>query len=345
MALDFPFDAFIQAKQRKDQQRQQMAQNWGQTLASLGQSVGQGVKNYRQAKKKKDDESKMSEAVDTLVKQNQSYSPFAGIMKSDPSTISGLVKSQQPKVAAGTKTIWRNQSGDVSDVEPADKSGWLPYDVKEGQALQIMTNVPHQKAQDEARTQWADAWQKRIKFNQIDMLAKSVSLTPQQKNILQGNNIRANRAINLANQANTWQEFDAIITDAGAVMQGGVPHVDRLHSAAYPSWKQDFARIRTYATSEPTANVPEEFKNRVVGMLQGVQDIDNRYLDKNSQFMQKMLLPTIPGGESLRSPIQDITKQIIEKVPYTGAQNNLNGLTPQEMEEFKRLDAKYGKKR
>ena len=65
--------------------------------------------------------------------------------------------------------------------------------------------------------------------------------------------------------------------------------------------------------STPQATVPPEFKNRIIGMIQGIQQVDNRYLTKNAEFMQNMLAPTIRGGiGQFKTPIQDMTNTITE---------------------------------
>jgi hypothetical protein len=79
----------------------------------------------------------------------------------------------------------------------------------------------------------------------------------------------------------------------------------------YPTWQEQFARWQTYATSQPTANVPPEIRNRVIEMVQGIQKIDNRYLEKNAEFQQQMLGPTIRGGlGQFKKPISEMTQTI-----------------------------------
>jgi len=327
----FPWEMFLQAQMAKTQNQQKMMELLGQGLAGLGQGVGQGLQKRGQMRA----QTQLGQALNPT--PGQSGPPTAaGVGPSDvnwgnvtslmgragydpTSLISQMAKGKMGGQGGEMRNVWRKpETNEVTDVQPADPTGWVKYPVKSGQALQIVTNAPHQKAAEEARTTWAQAWKDRIKFNQIDILAKSVTLTNNQRNVLQQNNMRANRAIQIANQATTWQEFSAMVTDAGAVMQGGVPHIDQLHNMAYPSWKQDLARIQTYLTSTPTANVPQEFKDRIIGMMQGIQEVDNRYLDQHSKFMEKMLLPTIEGGQGLKTPIEDITKTITERIPYTG---------------------------
>jgi hypothetical protein len=198
-----------------------------------------------------------------------------------------------------------NSSGDVS-LTP--QPGYQPVTKQQLQYVGVSKSTREKNAAYSSR---AEAYQRGIDVRQIDRLAETVGITPAQRNLLQQNNMRASRAIELSSKPMTWQEFGAVTTDAAAIMQGGSPQVQQLHDMAYPSWKQDLARAQTYMASTPTANVPDEFKNRIIGMIQGIQKVDNRYLEKNAEFQQKMLAPTIRGGiGQFKRPIQSMTNTI-----------------------------------
>lgn len=212
-------------------------------------------------------------------------------------------------------TIYRSSStGEMTD-DPSKAQGpdWKEYKTTQGDILSKLAGQTSGEKRNKSLSSRSEAMERRTDVQQIDRLAQTVGLTSAQRNLLQQNNMRANRAIEIAQKAMTWQEFGAVTTDAAAIMQGGSPQVQQLHDMSYPSWKQDLAQAQTYMTSTPTANVPDEFKQRIIGMIKGIQTVDNRYLQKNAEFMQKMLAPTIRGGiGQFKKPIADMTNTITE---------------------------------
>lgn len=258
-----------------------------------------------------------------------SSQPFNGVDPSQlmkalgPDTVAEILKAQlapnrygqKGQASKPTGSIFRNSAtGEMTD-DPVKANGpeWKEYKTTQGDILNKLAGQTSGKARNESMGARAEAMQRGIDARQIDRLAQTVGVTSAQRNLLQQNNMRANRAIELASKPMTWQEFGAVTTDAAAIMQGGAPQVQQLHDMSYPSWKQDLARAQTFISSTPTANVPDEFKNRIIGMIKGVQQVDNRYLKKNAEFMQKMLAPTIRGGiDQFKAPIADMTNTITE---------------------------------
>lgn len=100
MALDFPWEAYMEANQRKQKNQQQLAQIFGQTLGTLGQDVGQGIQNYQAKQKKLKDQKQTSDAVDALTKDNPQLAAYGGVFKRDPALMGqllpGLTKPQKP---------------------------------------------------------------------------------------------------------------------------------------------------------------------------------------------------------------------------------------------------------
>jgi hypothetical protein len=350
----FPWEMYLEAAKQKAKNKMDMMNTFGQTLAGVGQNVGQGLQKRGQMQ--------AGNQLQTMLNPSPVQGPptEAGVSPQQPPIDWGGVINQMQRAGmnpeslinqmakskmggTGTKLpgeVWVNPQ-DPTDLSPVEKPGYTKYTTTQGDALNKLTGAAMGNKRNKAMEDRAQAWERSIDARQIDTLAKSVSLTPQQRNVLQQNNMRANRAIKIANQANTWQEFQAIVTDAGAVMQGGVPHVDQLHNMAYPSWKKDLAQIQTYATSQPTANVPQEFKDRVINMMQGIQQVDNRYLTSNADFMQKAISPTIRGGgKYLQKPIKDITGTITEQIPYTGGKKS--GFDSDKEKRYQEWKAKNG---
>lgn len=197
-----------------------------------------------------------------------------------------------------TTSVWRNTgTGDVTDVQPQDMTGYVEYKVKPGQALQTVTNIPLQKERAEAMKGKTEAWNRSIDNKQVNELVKRTGLTQKQQSALQMNNLRADRAIEILGKPNiTWQELALGEIDLAGIMQGGVPQVDEVKNTHFPGWQQKAAEWRTYATGHPTENVPEPIRKKVLDLINGVVTIDNRFLEANSKFSKNMLGKTITGG-------------------------------------------------
>jgi hypothetical protein len=335
----FDWGLFLQAQRQNAQNKQNMYQN----IAGLGQNLGQGLSDIGKAMQERKKQAIVNQLVQavknssTPVQGPAGYTPpnqgpgstavpagqmpnmtnkiNSSLMQLDPTGESfknysqGMRYSQMSNPgSSGKRTVYELPDGTIS-LSPQE--GATPLQVNDASAMQY-TGVPKSaKGRNDALASRVEAMNRGIDARQINELAKTTGITPQQRNLLQQNNMRANRAIELAQKPMTWQEFGAVTTDAAAIMQGGSPQVQQLHDMAYPSWKQDIARAQTYMTSTPTANVPPEFKNRIIGMIQGIQKVDNQYLQKNSDFMQKMLAPTIRGGiGQFKTPLSDMTKTI-----------------------------------
>lgn len=198
---------------------------------------------------------------------------------------------------AQTTSVWRNANGEVSDIAPEDPTGWVEYKVKPGQALQTVINAPLQKEKADAQRDRTVTWNKMIDNKQINELVKRTGLTQKQQSALQTNNLRADRAIEILNRPNiTWQELALGEIDLAGIMQGGVPHVDEVAATHFPGWQQQAAKWKTYATGHPTENVPEDIRKKVLDLVNGIVQIDNRFLEANSKFAKNMLGKTISGG-------------------------------------------------
>lgn len=369
MALNFPWEMFVQAQEAKNRNRQQMYQD----MAGIGQSLGQGMNAIGQAvqeKKKRDVLNQLMQAMRSQGAPQQGpqmpgsgQTPTSGMgapgqdnsqlinslmMQYDPTTAMSRMPTplQQSEIAKnnamaqrysqggpGSKsvgTLYRNSAtGEMTD-DPVQAGGpeWKAYKTTQGDVLNKLAGQTSGKARNAALSSRAEVMARGIDARQIDRLAQTVGVTPAQRNLLQQNNMRANRAIELASRPMTWQEFNNVLTDAAAIMQGGVPHIDQIHNMTYPTWQEQFARYQTVATSQPTMNVPPEIRNRVISMVQGIQKIDNQYLTKNAEFMQKMLGPTIRGGiGQFQKPIADMTNAITQTAGQGGGQPQQGGWT------------------
>lgn len=182
-------------------------------------------------------------------------------------------------------------------------------------SLEAMSSSPRSNAM-QSRTDYLN---KALDYRQRDLLNKNTNLPGQQLKTLTQNNMRADRAIDLLSSPQvTWQKLNFALTDLGAIMQGGAPHKEELLSAQFPSWKQKVAQYRTYATGQPTANVPDPIKQEVVGMIQSLKQVDNKFLQQNLQNQEQMLGPTVQGFGKIKPQIEQ------------GTQNFMQGTQPQQ---------------
>src|SRR5258708_7070293 len=220
--------------------------------------------------------------------------------------ISQLMKQQTPNKPMAS--IWVNPE-DPTSLSPNPVEGWTEYKTSQGDALNKITGVASSKARNKAMTDKAEVWNRAIDTKQINELTKRIGLTSKQQSALQTNNLRADRAIEiLSNPSITWQELALGEVDLAGIMQGGVPHIDEVKNTHFPGWQQNWASWKTYATGHPTENVPDPIRKKVLGLVQDVVQIDNKFLNANKDFSKSMIAPTIRGGiGQFQDPINKMT--------------------------------------
>lgn len=373
--MDNPIAAYLQAQQLRNQNQQQMYQD----IAGIGQgfnTIGQAIDEQR--KKKIVDQLMQAmqnqnqsirgpsgyvppgsgpNAVPAGQKPDMSGQISSLMMQYDPaSTMKSLIPEnalqrsqvdlnkaraahlQQPSQSAQLTTVYRNpQTGDVSDQPQA---GWTPFQVKPGQALQTLTNIPLSKERADAQKNRTEAWNRSIDTKQIDSLAKATGLHPTVVRQLQTNNLRADRALSILNDPKaTWSALNGwVSTDFAGIMQGGAPQKEQILESQFPNWRAKVSQIRTYVGNEPKGSIPDGFREYMRHFVQGVKDIDNDYLKKNADFQQSIIGPTIRGSDPFVKKSQDYMKSFIEGPTSNG------GLTPAEQKELAALEKKFGGK-
>lgn len=299
--LSFPWEMFMQATQQKNQNRNQANQD----IANIGGGLGQGFNSIGQAMQRK--------------KQKDQWSKTINQLMNDPSTTPQMKQmlpmvAQQPELAeklfsqAKPTSPWRvvpNMfSNDGKPIQQNEQTG----EVRKVD-IDAKTSSPRANAM-QSRTDYLN---KSLDYRQRDLLNKNTNLPGQQLKVLTQNNMRADRAIDLIGSPNvTWQKLNFAITDLGAIMQGGVPHKEQILDAQFPSWKQKVAQYRTFATGQPTANVPEPIRQEVMGMIQSLKKVDNEFLQQNMQNQMKMLGPTVQGFDKLKPIIEQGTQNFMQ---------------------------------
>lgn len=216
-----------------------------------------------------------------------------------------------------TASIWRNSvTGQMTD-DPAAAQGpeWKEYKTSQGDVLNRLAGQGSANARNDAMNKRTEAWNRSIDNRQINQLVKNIGITPKQQSALQQNNLRADRAIQLLSKPSiTWQELALGEIDLAGIMQGGVPHVDEVKNTHFPGWQEQWARWQTYATGHPTENVPDPIKQKVLNLVTDVIQIDNKFLEANRNFNQRMIGPTIRGGTKQFDPaIKEMTDTLTSK--------------------------------
>lgn len=236
------------------------------------------------------------------------------------------------------QSVWRNaETNEVRDTPPEDPLGWTEYKVSPGQALATAVNTPFAKEKADAQRDRTAMWGRSIDAGLAKDLVKRTGLTTKQLSSLQTNNLRADRAIDILSKPNiTWNELALGEIDLAGLMQGGAPHVDEFKAVHFPGWQENWSKWKTYATGHPNENVPPDIQNKVLNLVQGVKKIDNKFIDANAEFSKNTLEPMISGGGKAGR---------IKAIDTMTSTMTGGGLTPQEQEEFKKLDAKFGKKK
>jgi len=353
MVLNFDWGLFQQAQEAKNRNRQQMNQDIAGLGQGLGNSLAGVAQIIQEQKKKQMVQQLVQaiqtqgapQQGPQLPGQGQPGmpSPVSGmggpvqdntaqmrglLMQLDPQGMVGqMIQEQDPlrKMQAewyksraaslgsggSAKTTWYESPEGAISRNPVE--GSFPVQLSDAQGAQYTAIPKSAKEKNAAVSSRAEAWQRSIDIHQIDMIAKTVGLTPKQQSSLQMNNQRAARANEILSKPNiTWQELALGEIDLTGIMQGGVPQRDEIAATHFPGWQQNWAKWRTYATGHPTENVPPDIKKKVQDLINGVIQIDNRFLGANATFAKKFLGPTVRGGlsPSQKGTIDEMTEAL-----------------------------------
>jgi hypothetical protein len=203
---------------------------------------------------------------------------------------------QNPTQQKTPASVWMNPN-DPTDISPTAKDGYIEYKTSSGDALNKFTGNASAKARNNAMARRNEAWNRSIDNKQIDSIAKSTGLTTKNLSAIQNNQLRAARATEILSQPKiTWQELALGDIDLAGIMQGGVPQVDEVKATHFPGWQENWSKWKTYATGHPDESVPPDIQKKVRDLVNGVTQIDNRFIQSNAMFQKKMLGPTIRGG-------------------------------------------------
>jgi len=249
-----------------------------------------------------------------------------GINKMDPNAMLSAYAKADPQ---GAQQLLGKLMGSQFGPAPVQKPATSPWRIvpnmtsksgkpiqqneQTGEVREASVDAALSSPRSNAMQSRTDYLNKALDFKQRDLLNKTTNLPGQQLKTLTNNNMRADRAIDLLSSPQvTWQKLNFALTDLGAIMQGGAPHKEELLSAQFPSWKQKVAQYRTYATGQPTANVPDPIKQEVVGMIQSLKQVDNKFLQQNLQNQEQMLGPTIQGFNKIKPQIEQGTQNFMQ---------------------------------
>lgn len=371
MALNFPFEAYLQAAQAKNQNRRQAMQD----LSGIGQSIGQGMSNIADTINNYKQEKAKQKLVELLAKSSQptpnNLGPNAGsvvpnfmqqanpyLMQIDPQgVISSLMTSNDPykqseiaknnamtnlynkrvdtlgQPGAAKQTIYEDPTGQQSpSLTPVE--GWIPMQVSPAQALQYTSTPRSAKDRNAAMGQRAEVWNRSIDARQIDAMAKASGLDKTVVRGLQQNNIRANRALDILNDPSaTWQALNGwVSTDFAGIMQGGAPQKDQILESQFPNWRSQLAQLQTYAGSQPKGTVPAGFRNYMRNFIVNIQKLDNQYLKDATDYQVKMLAPTIRGGGQFGQMSQDYMNKFMNQQPPTQSAPSSGGWSIQRVD-------------
>jgi hypothetical protein len=221
-------------------------------------------------------------------------------------------KYQNPVPQKTPASVWMNPN-DPTDISPTAKDGYLEYKTSSGDALNKFTGNAAAKGRNAAMAGRNEAWNRSIDNKQIDSIAKATGITPKVLAAVQQNQFSAARAQEILSQPRiTWQELAIGEIDLGRIMQGGVPTVDEVKNLHFPGWQQKWSEWKTYATGHPDESVPPDIQKKVRDLMQGVTQIDNRFIQSNAMYQKKMLGPTIRGGlgQGRGAAIDQMTKDL-----------------------------------
>lgn len=358
MALSSPIEAFLQAAQAKERNRQQSLQD----LQGVGQNIGQGFNTIGQAMQRKKlveqlkanpqtapyaqlaamyPEQFVQNVLPKLIPKS-SNSPELDINPDGSISVSGMPiggqpqqppQPKQPPVTAGIDGAMG--SGGPPPTPPKGPRARIP--ITGNKAVDLITkgvggNKP--TVQQDLRQKMIDAMNKRTdvlsqksQFGQIDRIAKATGIQPAVIKQIQTNNVRADRALSVLSGTVYPQKFNLALIDLAGIMQGGSPQLAELHGTSFPTFQENIARLKLYATGDPKTPIPKQAVDEVRKLVQDLKEVDNNYIRQNAKFQSQMLGPTIQGFQKNFSPvIQQGTENFIQGGVKSKGQSDPLGL-------------------
>lgn len=235
----FPWEAYMQAVQQRNQNQMVGPQLIGQGLQSLGQAGGQALKKRAQmAQQQKIKDWLMSQAqangpqqktMNVLGRPNTpiaSFDPMANqttptMTPGDPaaaSLYSGLAsappkiqdaalpkifeqgfKAQGPQKAGKSQGSYWVNPNDPSEISPTKKDGFIEYKTSQADAGAKVTSSAQSKLRTKAMEGRVNSWNRSIDAKQINEFVKSTGFTPKMISSLQNTAVRGRRGLELLN--------------------------------------------------------------------------------------------------------------------------------------------------
>ena len=322
--LDNPLNAYMQMAEAKNRNRQQMYQD----IAGIGQGIGGTAQSIAQAMKEQKKKQILAKLVQAVQQQGAPQQgpqlPGVGMTPGMPAPKSGIGAPGQDNNSLIQSLMLQYDPQSAMRMMPTPlQQSEIAKNNAMAKRYNQMTSPPGSGGpltpQQELRQKYIDAINRRTEIQgksvdnrQRNLLLRGTNLPGQQLKALTQNNMRADRALDLLSKPNvTWQSLGFAITDLGAIMQGGVPHKEQILEAQFPSWKQKVAQYKTFATGQPTANVPEPIRNEVVRMIQSLKSVDNEFLQQNMRNQMDILGPTVQGFGAIKPIIEKGTKDFM----------------------------------
>lgn len=326
MAFGNPIDAFLQVGEAKNRNRQQALEN----IASIGQGLGQGFNTIGQAIQEAKKKQILNQLVQAMQQKGQPIPGPQGYVPPNQGPASTAVPAGQP--APGNNQLLQSL---MMQYDPQSAMRMMPTplqqsEIEKNNALakryQQMSPKPTPQGpgspltpQQELRKAMIDAINKRtavqekgLNNRQINTLTKSTGIQSGLLKQIQTNNVRADRALDVLSGTVYPQKFNLALTDLAGIMTGGVPQLVELHHTQFPTWQEDVARWKLYATGNPNTPVPPEAVNAVRELVKGLKDVDNQYLRQNTSYQTQMLGPTIPGFEKIAPVVNRASEEFIK---------------------------------
>lgn len=336
MALDFPFDAFVQAAKQKNQNRQDMYGN----IEGIGQGLGSGMGAIAGLIKKQKDQQTLAQIVAKMRAQGQPQQgpqmpgvgiasgqmpPASGFGAPSPDQsgdIMGLSLALDPtgalmkniataerymgglknKPTSGKRTVYEAPDGTVSLI-PSE--GATPLEVGDDRALTytaVGKSKPAEVERADAYKTFAEARKKGVDLQAAITLSKTTNPAVAGGGTLLGKlamtNLRSDRNITMLSQGPvTYQILGNALTDIAGAYQGGVPHIQQYMDQKYPGYMEKVAYYKSLVTNNPQAIVPKPIQDEVLRISKELKTIDNIYMRQNAKTQIGLLGDFVTPGQ------------------------------------------------
>ncbi len=367
---EFPWAAFLEQQKRKQQQTQQAAQFFGNALQSVGDNVGQGLQKRNQRNSIQDFLSAQQQPIPGQVPQTASATglpPKFPVASYDPNTdhaspgqMPGMVPNPNAKFFRGMEKLppemaaqimgpmlLAQQKQGLKASAPLSKGMQAEIDMSNKKYAAGAPGTPKGRMLTGRGIQSETSALTAIENNIDPAVAKKTTpvgaAAQSVRRVFNGLTLLQQPIVTKTALEATAADIDSILTQASGTVEG---RKMLSQTNAYQNFQQLKAQLSNAPDQVPvTPGLVRIYK----GILRDLGPVSQNFVVdrvKQQAEMYRSRGEELAGPEQYNAMINRAVKgfTIPQNLMEDSAPQGSGGLSPQEMEEFKRLDAKYGGK-